>query len=197
MKPATPKPNEQFRVLMIEDDMETARLLATALAALKLDCRHAPDGRLALEAFRATNPHLVLLDLKIPGASGHEVCAKIREDSTVPIIVLTALSGEDEQVQGFKLGADDYVLKPFSPKLLAARVMAGLRRAYRYDASENGLEQAVSSLGTSSVPSGWATCGRCDYMGPRARFEHENALGRMTLRCPSCSESDQIVFSLA
>lgn len=184
---------------MIEDDMETARLLATALAALKLDCRHAPDGRLAMEAFQATNPHLVLLDLKIPGASGHEVCAKIREDSTVPIIMLTALSGEDDQVQGFKLGADDYVLKPFSPKLLAARVMAGLRRAYRYDASENGLQQAVSSLGTSStgsVPSGWATCGRCDYMGPRTRFEHENALGRISLRCPSCSESDQIVFSL-
>lgn len=197
MKPATPRQNEQFRILMIEDDMETARLLATSLAALNLDCRHAPDGRMALEAFRATEPHLVLLDVMIAGVSGHEVCAKIREDSTVPIIVMTALDSEDAQMHGFKLGADDYVPKPFNPKLLAARVMANLRRAYRYDACENGLEPAAKPPGSSGTPAGWATCGHCNYMGPRARFEQENALGRLGLRCPCCGDSDQIVFSLA
>jgi hypothetical protein len=124
--------------------------------------------------------------------------------------MLTAVEGDDQQVQSFKLGADDYVAKPFNPRLLVARVVANLRRAYRYD---NCPDPRGTSLGTASAssasassetqqpsttaPPGWANCERCGYMGPRQRFEHEDALGRRTLLCPVCKDKDHIVFSIS
>ncbi len=124
---------EKFRILVVEDEPAVARLILMNLAKAGLDCRYAPDGPSGLAAFQETKPHLVLLDLMMPGMNGRDVCARIRETSNVPIIMLTAVSGEEAQVQGFKVGADDYVTKPFNPKTLLARVVAHLRRVYRYD----------------------------------------------------------------
>jgi hypothetical protein len=113
--------------------------------------------------------------------------------------MLTAMDATEHQLQAFKLGADDYVAKPFSPKLLVARVVANLRRAYRYDAcqgAENGSTASDDGGGERSAPAGWATCDRCGYMGPRPKFDHEDTQGRRTIRCPVCKESDYVVFSL-
>src|SRR5688500_14085714 len=115
-------PGAKFRVLVIEDDTEVARLILLNLSRAGLDCRYAPDGPTCLSAFIEADPHLVLLDLMLPGFDGRAVCMQIREHSTVPIVIMTALTGEEPQIQCFKLGADDYVTKPFNPKLLVARV---------------------------------------------------------------------------
>jgi len=130
----------KFRILVIEDDPAVARLILVNLAKAGLDCRYAPDGVAGLVAFQETKPHLVLLDIMMPGMNGRDVCARIRETSTVPIIMLTAVTGDENQVQGFKIGADDYVTKPFTPQALIARVVAHLRRAYRYDMPDDDEE---------------------------------------------------------
>ena len=87
------------------------------------------DGTSAVEAFRSTRPDLVLLDLMLPGIDGIEVCARIREESGVPIIMLTAKSDTTDVVRGLESGADDYVVKPFNPKELVARIRTRLRPA--------------------------------------------------------------------
>ena len=103
---------------------------------------------------------------------------------------------------GFKMGADDYVPKPFHPPLLAARVAANLRRTYRYDAAlcaPDDLQTEPPDAATlaQKVPVGWATCEACGYLGPRSSFERENALGRTSLLCPNCKQSEFITFTLA
>jgi DNA-binding response OmpR family regulator len=205
LKPSAPEGNDKFRVLIVEDDLPVARLLENSLKSVNLDCIHANDGLKALELFHTHRPHLVLLDVGLPGMRGDQVCAKIRESSTVPILMLTAASGDEQQVQSFKAGADDYIAKPFSPKLLVARVVANLRRTYRYDAypdprgNANGAADASTTTDTEpskAAPPGWANCDRCGYMGPRQRFEHEDAVGRRTLLCPVCKDKDHIIFSI-
>jgi DNA-binding response OmpR family regulator len=89
----------------------------------------AADGESALAAFRRDEPHLVVLDLMLPGVDGLEVCRRMRESSDVPVVMLTALGEEQDRVLGLKLGADDYVTKPFSPRELVLRVDSILRRA--------------------------------------------------------------------
>lgn len=205
--PSAPPAGSQYRILIVEDDVNIARLIGVSLTPLGMDCRFATDGEAALEAFEQIQPHLVLLDLMLPKLDGRAVCAKIRETSTVPIIMLTALAKEDEQMQGFKIGADDYVAKPFSPKVLLARIVAQLRRVYRYDTDNaEGLVRqrdfaAVSESPSAAardkpVPAGWASCDACGYMGPRAKFESENALGQRTSQCPNCNMSEHIAFSI-
>jgi two-component system, OmpR family, response regulator RegX3 len=90
----------------------------------------APDGRRAIERFRADQPDLVILDLMLPEMSGLDVCRMIRQESTVPIIVVTAKDAEADKVTGLELGADDYVTKPFSVRELVSRVRAHLRRVH-------------------------------------------------------------------
>jgi two-component system response regulator RegX3 len=90
----------------------------------------APDGRRAIERFRAEKPDLVILDLMLPEMSGLDVCRMIRQESTVPIVVVTAKDAEADKVTGLELGADDYVTKPFSVRELVSRVRAHLRRVH-------------------------------------------------------------------
>jgi len=99
---------------------------------------HAADGEAALAAFRETKPDVVLLDLMLPGMSGLEVCRAIRAESGVPIVMLTAKSDTIDIVLGLESGADDYVVKPFKPKELVARVRARLRR------TDDGLPEALA-----------------------------------------------------
>ncbi len=197
MRPEPPAAGAKYRILVVEDDINIARLMMVNLARAGFECRHAPDGLAGLQAFQDSNPHLILLDVMMPGMSGRDLCAKIRETSTVPIIMMTALSGEDDQVQGFKLGADDYVPKPFSPKLLVARVVSWLRRVYRYDEPVEEVAEENTAAPASAVPAGWATCESCGYIGPRQKFETQNASGRNTLLCPYCLQAEFVTFSIA
>lgn len=115
-------------MLVVDDDTALAEMLGIVLRGEGFDPVFCADGAGALEVFRAARPDLVLLDLMLPGRDGIEVCRQIRSESGVPIVMLTAKSDTVDIVLGLESGADDYVVKPFKPKELVARVRARLRR---------------------------------------------------------------------
>jgi two-component system alkaline phosphatase synthesis response regulator PhoP len=117
------------RVLVVEDEIKIARLVRDYLHQAGFAVLEAADGEAALALARAEKPDMILLDLGLPGTDGFDVTRRLRATSSVPIIMLTARSEETERVVGLELGADDYVVKPFSPKELVARIRAVLRRA--------------------------------------------------------------------
>jgi DNA-binding response OmpR family regulator len=123
---ATPKENP---VLIVEDDRKTASLIALYLEREGYSTVVAYDGESALRIASDRDPVFVVLDLMLPRMDGWEVCRRLRKTSDVPILILTARDEEIDRVAGLTLGADDYVVKPFSPRELVARVKAILRRA--------------------------------------------------------------------
>jgi two-component system response regulator MtrA len=116
------------RVLIVDDDTALAEMLGIVLRSEGFEPFACPDGERALGAFRDCRPDLVLLDLMLPGKDGIDVCREIRAESGVPIVMLTAKTDTIDVVVGLESGADDYVLKPFKPKELVARIRARLRR---------------------------------------------------------------------
>jgi len=116
-------------ILIAEDDHKTASLVALYLEKEGFKTIPAYDGQQALSLARQHNPAFVILDLMLPNLDGWEVCRELRRSSDVPILILTAREEEMDRVLGLSLGADDYVVKPFSPRELVARVKAILRRA--------------------------------------------------------------------
>ena len=121
-------------LLFIEDDDHIRLALRLALEDEGYAVREAPTGQAGLEAFRAKEPELVLLDLRLPDLSGFEVCRAIRSTSIVPIIMVTAQTDTVDMVAGLEAGADDYVTKPVNSKELAARIRALLRRVQLHEA---------------------------------------------------------------
>src|SRR5689334_22032887 len=117
------------RVLVVEDDPTVREIVVRYLEDDGLAVEAVDDGLGALAAAEVAWPDLVVLDLMLPGLDGFEVCRRLRAQAPVPVIMLTARGDEDNRVTGLELGADDYVAKPFSPRELAARVRAVLRRA--------------------------------------------------------------------
>lgn len=115
-------------ILIAEDDPNTANLVRTYLEREGFTTLIAPDGRQALEMFRRHDPQFVILDLMLPEIDGWDVCRRLRSGSNVPILMLTARQEEIDRIMGLSLGADDYVVKPFSPRELVERVKAILRR---------------------------------------------------------------------
>ena len=116
------------RVLIVDDDTALAEMLGIVLRGEGLEPHLCGDGDLALERFREVRPDLVLLDVMLPGRDGIEVCRQIRAESGVPIVMLTARTDTLDVVVGLESGADDYIVKPFKPKELVARLRARLRR---------------------------------------------------------------------
>lgn len=117
------------KILVIEDDLAVQRALRRTFESAGFDVSIAPDGAVAMDIFRATTPRVVILDLRLPGKSGQDLCREIKhESSNVPILVLSAASDVLDKVLLLELGADDYVTKPFSPRELLARVRAAVRR---------------------------------------------------------------------
>ncbi len=116
------------KVLVIEDDPNTANLVVLYLEKEGFQALQANQGDTGLALAKAHAPDLVILDLMLPKMSGWEVCRQLRKFSNAPVIMLTARGEEDDRVEGLALGADDYVVKPFSPRELVARVKANLRR---------------------------------------------------------------------
>jgi two-component system, OmpR family, response regulator MtrA len=115
------------RVLVVDDDSALAEMLGIVLRADGFEPSFVADGSRAMQAFRDTKPDIILLDLMLPGLSGIDVCRAIRAESGVPIIMLTAKTDTVDVVLGLESGADDYVVKPFKPKELIARMRARLR----------------------------------------------------------------------
>jgi DNA-binding response OmpR family regulator len=116
-------------VLVVDDETKIVDVVGDYLRAAGFGVTTASDGELAIEAARARPPDLVVLDLGLPGRDGLDVARELRRTSSVPIIMLTARGEETDRVLGLELGADDYIVKPFSPRELVARVRAVLRRA--------------------------------------------------------------------
>ncbi len=116
------------RVLVVDDDAALSEMLGIVLRGEGFEPVFCADGAEALEAFRASKPDLVLLDLMLPGRDGIDVCRAIRAESGTPIVMLTAKSDTIDVVVGLESGADDYVVKPFKPKELVARIRARIRR---------------------------------------------------------------------
>ncbi len=115
-------------ILIVEDDINTANLVSTYLEKDGFSTLIENNGEKGLQIARKIHPDLVILDLMLPGIDGLEICRRLRHESTVPILMLTAREEEIDRVLGFSLGADDYVVKPFSPRELVERVKAILRR---------------------------------------------------------------------
>ncbi|MDR1703517.1 MAG: response regulator transcription factor [Clostridiales bacterium] len=128
------------KILIVDDDVHIAELMSLYLNKEGYETREAHAGGKALDEFSRFSPSLVILDLMLPEKDGYEVCREIRRISTVPIIMLTAKGETFDKVLGLELGADDYIVKPFEPKELVARVKAVLRR---YDRKEGTARQIV------------------------------------------------------
>ncbi|HEY7516383.1 MAG TPA: response regulator transcription factor [Vicinamibacteria bacterium] len=130
------------RALVVEDDPDIVELLAHYLKAEGFTVDAAEDGRKGLDRLRAETYHLVILDLQLPGMDGLSLCTEIRRDrrtKDVPVVMLTARGDEADRIVGLEMGADDYVVKPFSPKELVARVRALFRRLDRKPEDETPL----------------------------------------------------------
>ena len=122
-------PSKKVSALVVDDDVRMLRMMQRILELEGYHVRTASNGEAALEIFDEDNPDLILLDIMMPGMDGYALCQNIREFSEAPIIMVTAKDKNDEKVEGFNKGADDYVTKPFSANELAARAKAVLRRA--------------------------------------------------------------------
>ena len=133
-------------VLILEDDPHTVEVVQLYLRRDGHTVLSATDGIAGLSLAREAQPDLIVLDLMLPGMDGLEICRTLRQESDVPIVMLTARADEEDRLAGLDLGADDYVTKPFSPRELAARIRAVLRRSAR-----DGLEAGASSLAYDSI----------------------------------------------
>lgn len=195
------KPTLDYRVMIVQPDLALLRSIAESVRLAGLGWEGIADGELALQAFAQRPPHLLLLDAQLPGKSGIEVCHAIREKSPVPIILLLDQASSCEQVRCLRIGADDFVSKPVVPELLAARVLAHLRRVYQYNAphetpsatSPRPTDSHAALDSTVTVPADWAACHACRYMGPRDRFPTRLAPPpqNMVLVCPHCGVGNE------
>ena len=129
---------DRLKILVVDDESRMRKLVKDFLTRSDFDVLEAEDGGKALDIFyREKEIALIILDIMMPVMDGWEVCREIRQYSKVPIIMLTAKSGEQDELQGFQLGVDEYISKPFSPKILVARVEAILRRTSQFGEEEN------------------------------------------------------------
>lgn len=127
--------NKKLKVLIVDDETSIRRILKIRLSMVGYEVVTAADGLEALDIFHKEVPDLVVLDVMLPKLDGYGVCQKLRQESSIPIIMLTALEDVADRLMGLELGADDYVCKPFSPKELEARISALLRRVEKKDTS--------------------------------------------------------------
>ena len=140
------------KILVVDDEMSIRQILETRLSIRGYKVILATNGEEALYLFRKEQPNLVILDIMLPKIDGYEVCSEIRKESQVPIIMLTALGDISDRVMGLELGADDYVMKPFSPKELEARIRSVLRRTESTSSlTLNNTNQTILQIGTLAI----------------------------------------------
>ena len=134
---------DKVKILVVDDESRMRKLVRDFLTRQNYEVLEAADGEEALDIFyKEKNIALIILDVMMPKINGWDVCREVRETSKVPIIMLTAKSDESDELMGFELGVDEYISKPFSPKILVARVEAILRRT-----GQTGAEDVLSAGG--------------------------------------------------
>ena len=137
---------EKTKILIVDDEKHIAELISLYLTKEGFETREVYDGRKAMDEFYSFKPELVLLDLMLPGVDGYQICTTIRKNSDVPIIMLTARSDTFDKVLGLEMGADDYIVKPFEPKEMVARVKAVLRRYEKSETKEDDKTVSFDNL---------------------------------------------------
>ena len=142
---------QKEKILIVDDETSIRRILETRLSMIGYDVISASDGEEALNIFRTEFPNLVVLDVMMPKLDGYGVCQELRKESDVPIIMLTALGDVSDRITGLELGADDYVVKPFSPKELEARIRAVLRRVEKLTVSAHIPSSGIIHIGFLKV----------------------------------------------
>jgi len=142
---------ESFNILVVDDEAQMRDLLVSNLEKEHYTTMTASNGQEAIHLIQQNTFHLVLLDVMMPEMDGLTACMRIREFSNVPIIMLTARSDELDRIHGLKIGADDYITKPFSPRELLARIEATLRRSHRFTVDQSStLTLGMLELDTES-----------------------------------------------
>lgn len=160
---------DREKILIVDDEASIRRILETRLKMVGYEVATAADGEEALDAFSKFNPDLLILDVMMPKLDGYGVTREVRRTSDTPIIILTALGDVSERITGLELGADDYVIKPFSPKELEARVKAVLRRT-----------QERETIGTGKVTKNIITTGNLRIDTSRRQVFRKNERIRLT-----------------
>nr|QUE29696.1 OmpR [Erythrotrichia carnea] len=143
--------NHAEKILVVDDEASIRRILETRLSMIGYDVITAKNGEEALVLFRTEYPSLVVLDVMMPKLDGYGVCQELRKESDVPIIMLTALGDVSDRITGLELGADDYVVKPFSPKELEARIRSVLRRTDKIISNSGIPNSGVINVGCLKV----------------------------------------------
>lgn len=145
-------------ILVVEDEADMADVICYMLRRSGHDVITAADGHAALSSWREHKPELILLDIGLPGRDGWEVCRTVKSESTTPVMIVSGNDGEEDMVRGFDVGAEDYICKPFSPRLLQARIRSLLQRS-RASAGTHASDSSL--IGDLSIDSRWrtASCG--------------------------------------
>jgi len=157
------------RVLLIEDDLDLAATIADYLAARQITVEHAYDGRTGLQLSVTTKPDIVVLDIGLPGITGYQLCESLREQwkMNIPVIMLTARGTLDDKMEGFRSGADDYLVKPFALAELHCRLDALVRRA------NDRHVQNVITIGDLSVDIAGRRATRCAQVLKLSKLEFD------------------------
>ncbi len=137
------KDNSAGKILLVDDEKNIIEAISRYLEKENIEVIKAFDGKEALKKARTKNPDLIVLDLMLPEVDGLEVCRTLRNESSVYIIMLTAKTEELDKMVGYAMGADSYVTKPFSPKVLVAKIKAALKRIKSYDENSNSNQQKI------------------------------------------------------
>ena len=143
--------NYKEKILVVDDDANIRQILETRLTISGYIVLLANDGGEALKLFRKESPDLIILDIMLPKIGGYEICKRVRKDSSVPIIMLTALGDISDRVMGLEFGADDYVVKPFSPKELEARIRSVFRRIKKPPEAKRVYEDQLIKIGSLTI----------------------------------------------
>jgi two-component system, OmpR family, response regulator RpaB len=141
------------KILVVDDEINIRRILETRLSIMGYEVITAADGEEALFLYRKEMPNLIILDIMMPKLDGYGVCQEIRKESEIPIIMLTALNDVTDKITGLELGADDYIVKPFSPKELEARVKSILRRVDKLPNVPLNNNLGILSIGNIKIDS--------------------------------------------
>ena len=143
--------NYKEKILVVDDDANIRQILETRLTISGYIVLLANDGEEALKLFRKESPDLIILDIMLPKIGGYEGCKRVRKESSVPIIMLTALGDISDRVMGLEFGADDYVVKPFSPKELEARIRSVFRRIKKPPEAKRVYEDQLMKIGSLTI----------------------------------------------
>jgi DNA-binding response OmpR family regulator len=178
-------------ILVVEDELDLSDLLSFILRRAGHDVITAFDGESAIKLWRERDPELVLLDVGLPRTNGWEVCRIIRSEATTPVVIVSGFDAEDDMVKGFDLGVEDYVVKPFSPRILQARVRTVLSRAQANN-RKGGQEASGTSFGDLVIDSRWRTAACGDKSVRLTRIEH-NVLQELARHCGQVVPHEELI----